>query len=204
VKVNLLSPDIYEIEDFVSIQEQEEVLRYCQTLDEAEWWKSEDFGWTEQEAKQYQQGFFYGKQKLGPKPKVFDSMNANLETLFLDLHYMDKLSLQRHPSGNFMEPHIDYWNKAADTYVRYGIVVYFNDEYIGGEIKYPDLGLVHKPKARSLILHGGNILHGTTKVTSDGYRYFSTSFVRGTVEKPVILNKELFGDVEQSDGSNYP
>jgi hypothetical protein len=53
-------------------------------------------------------------------------------------------------------------------------------------------------------MHGGNIPHGTTEVTSDGYRYFSTSFVRGTVDKPVILNPELFGDVEKTDGSAYP
>ena len=204
MKVNLLSPDIYEIEDFVCLEEQEQVLAYCKSLDESEWWKTEDAGWTEEDAKQYTQGFFYGKQKLGSKPSVFDSMNANLENLFADLYYIDKLSLQRHPSGNFMEPHRDYWNKEADTYVRYGVVVYFNDEYVGGEIKYPDVNLVHKPKARSLVLHGGNILHGTTRVTSDDYRYFSTSFVRGTVAKPVILNQELFADVEQSDGSAYP
>jgi Rps23 Pro-64 3,4-dihydroxylase Tpa1-like proline 4-hydroxylase len=204
VKVNLLSPDIYEIEDFVSLDEQTAILDYCKSLDESEWWKSEDFGWTDSDSEQYKKGFFYGKQKLGPKPKEFDSINANLENLFSDLHYIDKLSLQRHPSGNFMEPHRDYWNKEADTHVRYGVVVYFNDEYEGGAIKYPDINLVHKPKARSLILHGGNILHGTTKVTSNDYRYFSTSFVRGTVDKPVILNQELFGDVEQSDGSNYP
>ena len=204
MKVNLLSPDIYEIEDFVSIDEQTAILDYCKSLDESEWWRTEDPGWTEEDAKQYKQGFFYGKQKLGHKPKEFDSMNANLENLFSNLHYIDKLSLQRHPSGNFMQPHIDYWNKEAEMFVRFGVVVYFNDEYEGGAIKYPDLGLVHKPKARSLILHGGNILHGTTKVTSDGYRYFSTSFVKGTVEEPVILNPCVFGNVEQSDGSPYP
>jgi hypothetical protein len=204
VKVNLLSPDIYEIEDFVSIEEQEEILRYCQNLNEEEWWRTDDFGWTEEDSKNFKRGFFYGKQKFGPKPKVFDKLNERLKNLFSNLFYIDILSLQRHQSGKFMEPHIDYWNKEAEMFVRFGVVVYFNDEYEGGAIKYPDLGLVHKPKARSLILHGGNILHGTTKVTSDGYRYFSTSFVKGTVEKPVILNQELFGDVEQSDGSPYP
>jgi len=103
-----------------------------------------------------------------------------------------------------MEVHKDYWNKEIDYYIRYGIVIYYNDDYLGGEIHYPSLEISHKPKARSLVMHGGNIPHGTKKVTSDDYRYFSTSFVRGTVDKPVILNQELFGDVEQSDGSNYP
>lgn len=196
MKVNLLSPDIYEIEDFVSIEEQEKVLEYCKTLDEAEWWKSDN--------PEYEKGFFFGKQKLGELPSVFHDINAKVQNIFDDVLYVDHVSLQRHPSGNFMEVHKDYWNKEIDYYIRYGIVIYYNDDYLGGEIHYPSLEISHKPKSRSLVMHGGNIPHGTKKVTSDGYRYFSTSFVRGTVDKPVILNQELFGDVEQSDGSEYP
>ena len=196
MKVNLLSPDIYEIEDFVSIDEQTAILEYCKTLDEAEWWKSDN--------PKYEKGFFFGKQKLGELPQVFRDINKKVKAIFDDVMYVDDVSLQRHPSGNFMEVHKDYWNKEIDYYIRYGIVIYYNDEYTGGEIHYPSLEFSHKPKARSLVMHGGNIPHGTKKVTSDGYRYFSTSFVRGTVDKPVILNQELFGDVEQSDGSEYP
>jgi hypothetical protein len=196
VKVNLLSPDIYEIEDFVSIDEQTAILEYCKTLDEAEWWKSDN--------PEYEKGFFFGKQKLGELPQVFRDINKKVKAIFDDVMYVDDVSLQRHPSGNFMEVHKDYWNKEIDYYIRYGIVIYYNDEYTGGEIHYPSLEFSHKPKARSLVMHGGNIPHGTKKVTSDGYRYFSTSFVRGTIDKPVILNQELFVDVEQSDGSSYP
>jgi hypothetical protein len=53
-------------------------------------------------------------------------------------------------------------------------------------------------------MHGGNIGHGTIPVQGDNYRYFSTAFVRGSVESPVTLNPELFADVELHDGSNYP
>ena len=74
MKVNLLSPDIYEIEDFVSIQEQEEVLNYCKTLDEAEWWKSYD--------EEYEKGFFFGKQKIGELPSVFYQISDKVKTLF--------------------------------------------------------------------------------------------------------------------------
>jgi hypothetical protein len=196
VKVNLLSPDIYEIEDFVSIDEQTAILEYCKTLDEAEWWKSDN--------PEYEKGFFFGKQKIGELPQVFRDINKKVKAIFDDVMYVDDVSLQRHPSGNFMEVHKDYWNKEIDYYIRYGIVIYYNDEYTGGEIHYPSLEFSHKPKARSLVMHGGNIPHGTKKVTSNGYRYFSTSFVRGTVDKPVILNQELFADVEQTDGSAYP
>lgn len=196
MKVNLLSPDIYEIENFVTPDQQERVLSYCQTLDEAEWWKSEN--------DEYKNGFFYGKQKLGELPDVFAEISQSVQKLFSNVLYIDPVSLQRHPEGNSMAVHQDYWLKDVGYYIRYGIVIYYNDDYVGGEIAYPSLGISHKPKARSLVMHGGNIPHGTTTVYGNNYRYFSTSFVRGNSDEPVFLNPCIFGDVEQSDGSNYP
>lgn len=196
MKVNRLSPDIYEIEDFVTVEQQVKVLDYCQNLDEAEWWKVED--------EEYKKGFFYGKQKIGQLPDIFADINQSVENLFSQILYFDPVSLQRHPEGDGMAVHKDYWMKDIDYYIRYGIVIYYNDDYVGGEIYYPSLGISHKPKARSLVMHGGNIEHGTTNVVGDNYRYFSTSFVRASVDKPVILNPDLFADVEQPDGSSYP
>lgn len=196
MKVNKLSPDIYEIEDFVTLEEQAEVLRYCANLDEAEWWKADYPG--------HEDSFFFGKQKLGELPEVFKEITNKSKNLFTGYMHFDPVSLQRHPGGNFMQAHRDYWKKDEDYHIRFGIVIYYNDDYLGGEIEYPELGIVHKPKARSLVMHGGNILHGTTKVTTDSYRYFSTSFVRGNSAEPVALNQNIFGDIEESDGSVYP
>lgn len=193
MKVNLLSPDIYEIEEFVTVDEQTKILEYCHSLDESDWWHKKQEG-----------TFFYGKQKLGQLPEIFNDINQNVQNLFSNLLYVGDVALQRSLDQEPMQTHRDYWIKDLDYYIRYGIVIYYNDDYLGGEIEYPELGIIHKPKARSLVLHGGNILHGPRKVNDDVVRYFSTAFVRGSVDKPVILNPELFGDVEQHDGSNYP
>lgn len=193
MKVNLLSPDIYEIEDFVTVEQQEKVLEYCSNLDEADWWHDEQ-----------KDTFFYGKQKCGKLPELFKEIDKNINNLFLKSPHFGTVALQRSLDQEPMQPHRDYWIKDLDYYIRYGIVIYYNDDYLGGEIEYPELGITHKPKARSLVLHGGNILHGPKKVNSDVVRYFSTAFVRGSVENPIILNPELFSDVEEHDGSNYP
>lgn len=193
MKVNLLSPDIYEIEDFVSIDEQTAILDYCKSLEESDWWHEEQ-----------KETFFYGKQKLGQLPKVFDDINQKVQNLFSDVLYVGDVALQRYLDKEPMQIHRDYWIKDIEYYIRYGIVIYYNEDYLGGEIEYPELGIVHKPKARSLVLHGGNVLHGPRKVIGDSTRYFSTAFVRGSVETPVVLNQDIFGDVEQHDGSNYP
>lgn len=193
MKINRISPDLYEIEDFVTIDQQTSILDYAKSLDESEWWKEELSG-----------TFFSGKQKYGDLPDIFDSVNKNIKNLFSNLRYVGDVALQRHNSGESMGAHRDYWIKDLDYHMRFGVCVYYNDDYLGGEIEYSELGIIHKPKARSLVMHGGNILHGTKPVLSDNYRYFSTCFVSGSADEPVILNKDLFGDIEQSDGSAYP
>ena len=52
-------------------------------------------------------------------------------------------------------------------------------------------------------MHGGNILHKNLPVLDDMPRYFSTTFVRGSKDNPVLLNKELFSEIEEHDGSTY-
>jgi hypothetical protein len=193
MKVNLLSPDIYEIEDFVTVDQQAKILEYCHGLDESDWWHEEQKG-----------TFFYGKQKFGKLPEFFSDVNKSVQNLFSNLLYVGDVSLQRVLNNEQMQPHRDYWIKDLDYYIRYGIVIYYNDDYLGGEIEYPELGIVHKPKARSLVLHGGNILHQPRKVLDTAPRYFSTAFVSGSIDEPVFLNPCIFGDAELNDGSNYP
>ena len=193
MKVNRLSPDIYEIEDFVSIDEQEKVLEYAKSLDESEWFHDD-----------LKESFWYGKQKLEPSKEVLDNINKKVHNLFSTFKDVGDVALQRYFDKEPMQTHRDYWIKDLDYYIRYGIVIYYNDDYLGGEILYPELNISHKPKARSLVMHGGNILHGPSKVIGDNPRYFSTAFVRGSVDKPVFLNHFIFSDVELHDGSNYP
>jgi hypothetical protein len=193
MKVNRLSPDVYEIEDFVTVEEQRSVLEYCKSLSEDQWW-SEDLKET----------FWYGKHKNGQLPIFFDKINENVKNLFSSALDIFPVTLQRYTDEKPMQVHRDYWLKDLDYYIRYGIVIYYNDDYVGGEIEYPELNIVHKPKARSLVMHGGNILHGPRKVDENCFRYFSTTFIRGSIDTPVILNPDLFADIELHDGSNYP
>jgi len=195
MKVNKISPDIYEIEDFVSAEEQQKVLDFARSLNEEQWWISD--------SEEYSKAFFYGKEYNGKKPEVFDEINNKVKNLFESLLYVGDVALQRYKKDAQMQTHTDYWLYDEPYHIRFGICIYYNDEYSGGEIQYPELGIVHKPKARSLVIHGGNILHANTPVTSDDIRYFSTCFVRGSKESPVVLNQDLFREVEETDGTVY-
>jgi hypothetical protein len=195
MKINKISPDIYEIEDFVSIDEQKEILNFCKNLEEDQWWLSF--------SDEYKEGFFYGKQYNGEKPLVFKEIDKRVNEIFESLLYFGSVALQRYKKGEQIQVHKDYWLYDLDYHIRYGICIYFNDDYEGGELSYPELGITHKPKARSLVMHGGNITHESLPVTSDDLRYFSTAFVRGSEESPVVLNKKLFDAIEEHDGSRY-
>ena len=195
LKINRISPDLYEIEDFVSVEQQVKVLEFFKSLKEEAWW-------TTPEGHQ-PHGFFHGKQYHDKGPEVFDEINKNVKNLFSTVLYVGDIALQRYQIDQAMQEHRDYWLYDEDYHIRYGIAIYYNDDYEGGEINYPELNITHKPKARSLLLHGGNILHGTLPVTSDDTRFFSTAFVRGSKDSPVTLNPEIFSEVELHDGSSY-
>ncbi len=199
MKANLLSPDIYEVEDFISIEEQTNILDYCNSLGESDWW-FDDSSISD---------FFNGKSSIVEKPKIFEDIDERIKSIFSNFYKINSLTLLRHLDSHFMIPHVDWSpeyfksdSASGDPYIRYGLVLYYNDDYLGGALNYPNLGIVHKPKARSLLIHGGHILHGTTKVLGPT-RYFSTTFVFGTKENNVKLNKDIFGSVEQSDGYEY-
>ena len=82
--------------------------------------------------------------------------------------------------GRSLDYHVDNYD-GADADNMFGIVLYLNDNYIGGELHYKDLGISYKPKAGDLVVHYAGLLHGVKEVT-EGTRYIFTMFVRGNLE----------------------
>ncbi|CAB4145985.1 Oxoglutarate/iron-dependent dioxygenase [uncultured Caudovirales phage] len=55
-------------------------------------------------------------------------------------------------------------NKIRQEMAPYAFVIYFNDNYSGGEICYPEYNVEHKPKAGDLVIHSSEIIHAVKKV----------------------------------------
>jgi hypothetical protein len=94
-------------------------------------------------------------------------------------------SLARMFTGDTMHEHEDSCgdegtNETDDNntcaITQYGCVVYINDDFEGGDLYYPKLGLSYTPSAGDLVIHGSRIKHGVSKVTS-GTRYVYPSFL---------------------------
>jgi hypothetical protein len=85
-------------------------------------------------------------------------------------------TIYRSVVGQEMKTHSD---SGLGPKFKYGVVLYLNDDYHGGEIFYPNIGLQFKPEAYSLVLHPAHeaYRHGV-KAVSLGTRYSMTSFLK--------------------------
>lgn len=185
MKINKIHESIYEIENFINEKDTSILLDILNNYNEKDWFTEND---------QYTTDFWQGKN-LFFYHDILKKINKDINNLFSSSDQIASVgSISRHRINESMGEHTDHWILDSEQYVAYGIVIYYNDDYEGGEINYPKLGIKIKPKARSLIMHAGNILHGTLPVLNNNVRYFSTSFIKGTKENPVVLNKEIFGD----------
>ncbi len=62
--------------------------------------------------------------------------------------------------------------------LQYAITIYLND-FEGGEVYYPNLGLSYKPEKGDILLHPGTkkYTHGVKNVTGNSVRYIITTFI---------------------------
>jgi predicted 2-oxoglutarate/Fe(II)-dependent dioxygenase YbiX len=106
------------------------------------------------------------EEHFGPQPPLF----------------ADLVNFARWPSGYELHPHADSENPGGVPHPfpwrDFASVIYLNDEYEGGEIYFPNLGIELKPRPGTLIAFPGTLryLHGVRRVTS-GMRHTIASFI---------------------------
>lgn len=117
---------------------------------------------------------------------IIRSIYLDIGTLFPDSEFRASL-ISRYPAtstphfGNSdsntwaMNPHVDN-DPIVSADVTHGVILYFNDDYKGGEISYPELGIDFSPKSNTLLCHDASILHGVKPVI-EGTRYIYPGFV---------------------------
>lgn len=185
-KINKLADDVYEIENFLNQEELSLILNILYD-------KKQD-GWTDlnEISDEYnlwhdKSLFLYDHKDLC-KRLVFDKVDYIFPSYFFR---EQELKISRFKKGDQIKQHRDNDTTPEGYYLGYGLVIYYNDNYLGGELDYPELGITIKPKAGSVLLHGGEVMHGSLPVLDDSVRYFSTIFMRGNEEFPITVNKDL-------------
>jgi hypothetical protein len=85
------------------------------------------------------------------------------------------ISISKYFTGTSMGPHTD--SSPNPTTEHISAVLYLNDNYSGGEIAFPDHGVVIKPTAGSLIMFPSTppFFHESREITN-GTKYMSPAF----------------------------
>jgi hypothetical protein len=170
--MNKYKNTIYEYENFITVEEQQYLLSIAKDINTQ--WEVTDNYWNE-------------KNTVDVLP-IYEILTSRAKSLFQSYsHFDDFVQIKRFRPGDSMGIHSD---EIGYHLIKYGIVLYLNEDFVGGEIEYPDLGLLIKPKARSLVIHPGDVNHQVKKVLHGPTRYMMTTFVHGTGDEPAILKED--------------
>ena len=154
--------DIYEIENFLTDEEQELFLHSCT-----------DDGWEESHPGNIVKVMTDSQEEIAEKilfrlGKFFDNMDS-----FTIVNRLRRLT-----TDEFMHAHKDGGDPSNPKVIVFGVAIYLNDEFTGGQLSYPDISLSVNPKSRSAVIHDAKFNHEVKTVTS-GNRYSITAFVYG-------------------------
>lgn len=90
----------------------------------------------------------------------------------------DHFNIKRYDELAYMGPHVDYEGEGkTDFYPTISMVFYLNDDYKGGELKFPEQDLLINPEAGSLVVFPSHkpYYHDPKPVTS-GIKYMVPLF----------------------------
>ena len=106
---------------------------------------------------------------------VVDAADQKLDLGELELSGL--ATIQRMQEGVELKAHTD---QHTDPSIRYAAIVYLNDDYVDGEIFFPNKDLQLRPKPGSLIIFPGNdeFHHGVKHVGKGPIRYVLVAFIK--------------------------
>ena len=175
-KINLHSGGVYEIENFISDSTSNLLLSYV-NLNGDEGWQDHGPGTTESSDNLV--------QTLCEEGEKIENKILNLFSNVDRCNSMRKI--RRLKAGEYIHSHVDLIPSENVFKIQYGIILYLNDDFDGGEIYYKDLDLTIKPKKNSILIHKSTIPHEVLLVKS-GKRYSMTTFIWGNDTTYFILD----------------
>lgn len=183
--------NIHIFENFIDKDDLKVIQDFCPTINE--WNNSKESVYAEDGTCLYNADYWNDRQcsseileRLSvPVFKIIDKyikkMQLTLEEIYgLELSPRPPVVMKWRP-GTEQRPHADKQieDGRPNAFVDYDLnsLFYYNDDFEGGDLYYPQHDIVVRPKPGLAVAHPGDInyLHGVTMVTK-GYRYTTPSF----------------------------
>ena len=118
-----------------------------------------------------------------------EKIYKSIEELFINIDLLEtSFNLRRLQYEEYMWPHKDDAGPDNPRKIVFGIAIYLNDDFEGGELIYPDLGISLTPSRGSMVIHDAELKHQVFPVTKNK-RYSITTFVFG--DDTTKINPEL-------------
>ena len=108
---------------------------------------------------------------------LFNRLNTLVEQSDNTIELSGFATIQRMQEGVELKAHTD---QDTDPSIRYAAILYLNDDYIDGELFFPNSGLEFKPKPGTMLIFPGNAEynHGFRHVGSGPIRYVLVGFIK--------------------------
>jgi len=167
---------LFSVESFIGEEERMELLCEAFSATEQKWHGNTDA----------RESYWNGR-KLPYISEITKRLDLRLAGYFDNYERISPFHcIQRIPAGDFMGEHNDK-NIPSNMY---GCVAYINDDFEGGELVFPRLGVSVRPKAGMLVVHSSEEPHMINTVHGKN-RYMITCFVYGGPNKePKIVKPQ--------------
>jgi hypothetical protein len=191
-----LDDEIFVIPNFISRDDLGPIVEYLENIDQNMFVSKAKNVW-------------YNNKLTRPIQQLIPIYEKMRNLVMPEYEILPEISVTRLIKGESMYVHADSPGKnnkdlvtSDDPYetchsIDYGLVLYLNDDYEGGEIYYPNRGIVYKPKCGDLVIHSSleEYSHGVKEVLS-GIRYVYSNFILLKGEKyipKISLDKNFSG-----------
>lgn len=104
--------------------------------------------------------------------KVWQEKSGNSPLKYVTKNY----TIRKYKTGGSMGPHIDRNKENPNNTMDWTALIYLNDDYLGGELVFNDLGLSLKPKAGSVIFFPCEMVHSVAEIL-EGNKYYIFLFM---------------------------
>jgi predicted 2-oxoglutarate/Fe(II)-dependent dioxygenase YbiX len=133
----------------------------------------------------YQKRFNHGIEKeLDPElieirdiltNAILGASNHYAEKNTMDIGSLSPISISKYSTGKFMGPHVDSYGDDNSPVIS--VVLYLNDDYVGGELNFKNQNVKIKPEAGSIVIFPSvePYYHESLPVTN-GIKYMSPGF----------------------------
>jgi len=171
-KIGSSAENIQYIENALSKEDHKVLLEYVKN---AEDWKEQPWLARTVESQNLPEEIF---EILKKTSELVYKKITDFYDIAINPHRESRLHVVKFVKGFYLVPHVDTLSSEGNHIAS---VYYINDDYLGGEIDFPDHSLKIKPKANSLIIFPGNenYVHGVNEII-DNDRYSSAMWFQFT------------------------